>query len=459
MLFTIAVLLMAACGPTEFVDSTDNSQGNDAASTPSGSPPSPPADPASLSFTATTSGGGSFVIGATIGNSTRVDDSTSGAVSACVGKLATLGGTPQNSIAIPVSVSVRSGAATASDVTVSLNDFFLIQPGGALSEYGLAELEGPALWAASYSEGPSCTFTTEVASAGRVKFGQVTNTKERSWSGSLILPKVTTELDPSGLNVAKRAVFRVGASVAGGTRFTTEVQSNESTSWVTCVYGGLESNFLAVDARAAAAEGCDVPDGSRTQRENSAATDRECLALTPAGARTVQTSPEGDVVTLFDRDASLYTVCQGLGSSAGVEYSTATRCAIFAAAATVAPSPLRRSAEDLCRANDVVAALNAGDWVGLGAGEVCSLVGEVLAVSAAGAAVESGPLTVPVYLGVKSTANVACSWVLNGDARQYGENVEAGRERDVARSVIDQGMCIDQRQAGQQVSFSAVDCP
>jgi hypothetical protein len=73
----------------------------------------------------------------------------------------------------------------------------------------------------------------------------------------------------------------------------------------------------------------------------------------------------GGTKRLFDRDASIYQVCNGFGApdTSGFHLTVGMQCALVAAAAAYAGPPLTMGVDRVCSAQSISAAFASGGWI------------------------------------------------------------------------------------------------
>lgn len=169
----------------------------------------------------------------------------------------------------------------------------------------------------------------------------------------------------------------------------------------------------------------------------------------------------------WDRNGSLYQVCEGWGAPEAVEFSPEMKCAVISAAATYGGPPLSYSVSRACDIAGVSHALwVTKDWKGLAAGQVCGYFSELFAgvagVYAAGATAETGPGAVAVglatYRNLSAFLKLACGGLLDGGARTLGEQIETNHESHVALDIVRDGKCLREQNVWGVIRWSAANC-
>jgi hypothetical protein len=191
-----------------------------------------------------------------------------------------------------------------------------------------------------------------------------------------------------------------------------------------------------------------------------------CRPLGEAG-ETSYHHVTGGSRTTYDREASLFHVCEGFGAPDDVHFSPQMKCALLAAAATFGGPPVNVATDRLCDAVAIGDAYRSGNWLGAAAGHTCGYFAEVFAggvgTLAAGAAAETGPGALAVGLGtyraLAASLKVACAGLLDGGARALGVKLESDHERHIAVDVVRKGRCITLTRRFGQLHWAAARCP
>ena len=194
-----------------------------------------------------------------------------------------------------------------------------------------------------------------------------------------------------------------------------------------------------------------------------------CTSRYPSGVRNT-TKGSITTTTSFDRQASLYSVCEGFGvpTTGGFQLTPTMQCAIIAAAAAYGGGPVvSQGVSDGCEAGEIAEHLQSGRWLGGVASLGCGFFSDVFATSAgifaAGVASETGPGAVAVgvttWRALTAGMKLVCGGVLTGLASQLGVKLEGKHETAVAIDVIRNGRCLrETRRAVVGLQWSAVPC-
>ena len=230
--------------------------------------PAPAVDtrPASVTGTATDSQGDAVSVEVLFGHHDSAESwagagsgTAKPAINSCDQDLASAGSSLARSVAFPVAVTMKVTSSLATDVEVRLSAVSEAMSGGLVGSP-----ERVQLWGAVYADnGPICHPSTDPLSAGTVRWTSATATPgtELNWQGWLIIPNDITPKDPSGKNgVASRLLVNPDIRL-GGNQADYKYDLSASTSVVTCSASDPaagQQQYAAVDARAAAAQGCTV---------------------------------------------------------------------------------------------------------------------------------------------------------------------------------------------------------
>jgi hypothetical protein len=193
-----------------------------------------------------------------------------------------------------------------------------------------------------------------------------------------------------------------------------------------------------------------------------------CHSRYPTG-RTKTIKISGGTAEVFDRQASLYQVCEGFGApdSSQFRLTPTMQCAIIAAAATFGGPIVSAGVSKGCSAGSIVTDLRTGNWLGAVKSVGCAYFSDVFAKSAAlfaaGATSATGPGAVAVgvatYQALTAGMSLVCGGVLTFSATQFGYKLESNHETAVAIDIIRSGKCLHQtsrRFFG--IQWSAVTC-
>jgi hypothetical protein len=169
---------------------------------------------------------------------------------------------------------------------------------------------------------------------------------------------------------------------------------------------------------------------------------------------------------IYDRAASLYNVCAGFGAPEDLSYSPEMKCALVAAAATLAGPPASFRADQACEAVAIAEAYRTGNWLGWAGGKACNFFGQVFAggvgIYAAGATAAAGPGAVTIgkytYRAFAAGLKVACGGLFAGGAKTFGAQRETDHETHIALDVTREGKCIAYRERFSIVDWRAIDC-
>jgi hypothetical protein len=177
---------------------------------------------------------------------------------------------------------------------------------------------------------------------------------------------------------------------------------------------------------------------------------------------------------LFDRDASIYQVCNGFGAPdvSGFHLTAGMQCALVAAAAAYAGPPLAMGVDHVCSAQSISAAFADGGWInGLKSGArsvACGWFSDVFAGAAAvlvaGAAAETGPGAAAVGLAtwkaLTAGMRLVCGGLLTGPPTELGVKLEAHHETQVMVDIVRKNKCLEQTQKPViGIQWSAATCP
>ena len=191
-----------------------------------------------------------------------------------------------------------------------------------------------------------------------------------------------------------------------------------------------------------------------------------CLVMFPAGASSSAHPVFGGKQTDYDRYASDFQMCEGWGLPTEIKASLGLRCAVIAAAFTLAGSPITKPAENACDAIDAGSLLmDLHQWKSAALGYMCDTVGEALAttggLAAAGGTAITGPGAVAVGAGtfrvLKAFFKVSCAALSNGDAQRLGQWLEGKHEAQVRADVM-AGRCLRVRTVFGAMFWSATTC-
>jgi hypothetical protein len=177
---------------------------------------------------------------------------------------------------------------------------------------------------------------------------------------------------------------------------------------------------------------------------------------------------------VFDRDASIYQVCEGFGApdTSGFHLTVGMQCALVAAAAAYAGPPLTMGVDHVCTAQSIASAFADGGWLNgikqSARAAACGWFSDVFAGAAAvfvaGAAAETGPGAVAVgvaaWKALTAGLRLACGGLLTGPPSEFGVKLEAGHETAVMLDIVRKGKCLEQtRKPVIGIQWWAVACP
>ena len=192
-----------------------------------------------------------------------------------------------------------------------------------------------------------------------------------------------------------------------------------------------------------------------------------CIPRYPSGLQKTK-NVFGGKETLYDRQSSLYHVCEGFGAPESFHFTlTPTmQCALIAAAATYGGPVGNAGASRGCDLVNVASALSSGHWLGAASSKACGYFSDIFAggvgVFVAGAASETGPGAVAVgvktYQALAASLKVVCGGVFNGLGTALGKKLEADHETHIAIDVTRHGKCIKLNHVFGQWSWSATTC-
>ena len=172
---------------------------------------------------------------------------------------------------------------------------------------------------------------------------------------------------------------------------------------------------------------------------------------------------------VFDRQASLYQVCEGFGApeSLKVKLTTAQKCALIAAFAVWGgPSVDAADVSHVCGAVGVISAYRSGGWLGAAKSFACGFFSDIFAsktaIFIAGQATETGAGAVgaTAYRALVSALKLACGGLLTTVPSEFGYKLEARHETAVALDITRKGKCLEQtHKAVIGIQWWAVTCP
>jgi hypothetical protein len=174
--------------------------------------------------------------------------------------------------------------------------------------------------------------------------------------------------------------------------------------------------------------------------------------------------------TRYDRQASLYQVCEGFGSPAdsGFTLTPTQQCAIIAAAATYGGPVVDAGVSTGCETGDVIGQLAGHHWLGAAKTVGCAYFTDIFAGSAglfaAGLASPMGPGAVAVgvatYHALAASLKLVCGGVVTAVGNQLGRKLESRHETAVALDILRKGKCLtENRRRILGIQWSAVTCP
>jgi len=192
-----------------------------------------------------------------------------------------------------------------------------------------------------------------------------------------------------------------------------------------------------------------------------------CILRYPSGVQRT-TKISGGAQTLYDRQASLYQVCEGFGAPehVGFTLTPSMQCALIAAAATYGGPVVNAGVSRGCDAGSIYNAYRSGDWLGAAKSYGCGYFSTIFAggvgVFAAGAAAETGPGAVAVgvatYRALAASLKLVCGGVFKVAGTALGKKLEANHETHIAIDVIRHGKCITLKRRFGILQWSAVEC-
>ncbi len=190
-----------------------------------------------------------------------------------------------------------------------------------------------------------------------------------------------------------------------------------------------------------------------------------CMEMYPNGFQS-STDIFGGTEMNWDREASLYQVCEGFGAPEGLSLSPSMQCALIAAAATYGGPVISEGISRGCQAGSIISDLESGQYLNGAASVACDYFGQVFAtgtgIFAAGAAAGTGPGAVAVgvqtYRALAAGFKVACGGLFDGGAHDFGEWLESSHQTNVAVDIIRHGQCLREQVRFGQTFWSAADC-
>jgi hypothetical protein len=413
-----------------------------------------------------------------MGEAVRMADVEDETALACEADVERQRSSPERSVAIPFTVSMTVVSSLATDVSVNLDSFGLIQEGGDVDPSGEQTLSRFPLWAGGYSEGASCTDWSDVGNgAGLVHWDPEAAQPhtDHSWSAWLIVPDAITPRDPNGSDVSSLIVEQPTVTLSGLADYKLDL--DKSSGIVECFseYSLIpgEVAVMAQDPSTAVGEGCTTTSATGVVGETAAQADSDAICNSRYPSGQIQTvSVKGGTDTIYDRQASLETICAGFGAPEGLHLTPGMSCALIAAVAVWAGPEVNAGSSKLCDTTAIVEGYESGGWAGVSSSvaqeKACGYFSDVFAggagIFAAGATVETGPGAVAVgvgtYKALASFLNVACGGLLGGGASNLGKKLEADHETAVSLDVSREGKCLmlSQRSGLSGTSWHAVDC-
>jgi len=192
-----------------------------------------------------------------------------------------------------------------------------------------------------------------------------------------------------------------------------------------------------------------------------------CISRYPSGKQKTR-HVFGGSETDYDRQSSLYHVCEGFGAPDAFHFTlTPTmQCALIAAAATYGGPIVNVGVSRGCDLVSIASALGSGNWLGAVSGKACGYFSDVFAggvgLVAAGATSETGPGAVAVgvttYKALAAGLKIVCGGVIGGVGTALGRKLEANHETHVALDVTRHGKCIGLKHIFGHWSWSAASC-
>jgi hypothetical protein len=190
-----------------------------------------------------------------------------------------------------------------------------------------------------------------------------------------------------------------------------------------------------------------------------------CIARFPSGIqRTYHVF--GGTETRYDRQSSLFHVCEGFGVPEGFQLTPEMQCALIAAAATFGGPVVSAGTSGGCDLVGIASAYSSGRWLGAAASKACGFFSDVFATGvglvAAGAASETGPGAVAIgvntYRALAAGLKVVCGGIFGGGASSLGKKLEADHETHIALNVVRHGECIKLRHVLGAWAWGSRDC-
>jgi len=414
-----------------------------------------------------------------MGEAVPVSEAEDEVLLACETKIFQLRSGPERSIAIPFTVSATVLSSLATDIVVNLNSFGAVREGGDVDPNGGESFASLPLWAGGYSDGPTCTDWADIGNgAGSVHWGSDVARPhvKQTWSAWLILPNAITPRDPTGAEEARLLVEQPVVTLSSLANFKLDLDRSSGIVKCFSAYSLIPGDVavMAEDTSAAIRSGCSATRATASDAGlgSNVDTDAICNSRYPSGQiRSVDV--KGGTETIYDRQASLRTVCAGFGAPDDLRLTPGMSCALIAAAAVWGGPGVNAGASELCDTTAIVQGYSSKGWVGVASAaaeeKACGYFSEVFAggagVVAAGAASETGPGAAAVGLGtykaLASFLHVACGGLLDGGASALGTRLEANHETHVALDVTRHGKCLllSQKTGLSGTSWHAVGCP
>ena len=194
-----------------------------------------------------------------------------------------------------------------------------------------------------------------------------------------------------------------------------------------------------------------------------------CSTRYPGGGRQRTKKTFGGTQTLFDREASLFHVCEGFGAPdrQGFKLTETMKCAIIAAAATYGGPAVNKGVSRACDAAEIARNLSSGHWLGAAQSIGCGYFSDIFAggvgVFVAGATAETGPGAVAVgvgtYKALAAGLKLVCGGIFQGAGTALGHRLEANHETvHVAIDVVRHRKCIRLTRRFGQLHWTAHNC-
>jgi hypothetical protein len=261
-------------------------------------------------------------------------------------------------------------------------------------------------------------------------------------------------------HVEGNPVWLYGTS-AYGVGFVTDFYVD--TTWNTT------DDLLAQGIRACGTQAPAVDTGSPSSETPSSsvttATLPPCMEAFGNGTQS-STGIFGGTEMNWDREASLYQVCEGFGAPEGLTLSPSMQCALIAAAATYGGPVINVGVTTGCQVGSVASDIASGNYLGGAAGLACDYFGEIFStgvgVFAAGAASGTGPGAVVVgvetYRALSASFKIVCGGLFDGGAHDFGVWLESSHQTNIAVDIVRHGQCLREQVRFGQTFWSAAAC-